>query len=223
MTAMPQITRPRSLRGPRRMSITEALHWAFATEKAQLDFDRDGAHEYARCAVDTVWIIAQQGALGCRIDGGGAGAVAANTATDAQIIAAAVEQIPEANGGRRMSLIVAECARAGIAPDWGQGDRLACVPSWDFDAKQGGWVAFTERSDCVWRWTGSRGAEYQHRGKVCPVSYTGSARSIAAKRRAYLDWYGALLHLYAALQPALIDVTLTGEMPDMAPWRAGGC
>lgn len=62
---MQPITRPRSVRGNREMSIMEALHWAFATEKAQLDFDLTGAHEFDRPGIDPIWRGMQMATLGC--------------------------------------------------------------------------------------------------------------------------------------------------------------
>ena len=104
--------------GPRRaavreMTIQQALEWAFAAEHARIDFDGTGAHEFDRPGVDNIWILQRQRELGCRVDGGGS----SDPHPDAQIIAAAVEALPIGVGGKRMALLVVECARARGAAD----------------------------------------------------------------------------------------------------------
>lgn len=44
-------------------------------------------------------------------------------------MADALAQLPEACGGRSMALNIAELARAGQVPEWGQGLRPQCVPA----------------------------------------------------------------------------------------------
>lgn len=202
----------------RTMSIESALQWAFAVEKAQLDFNQYGAREFDRVSVDPVWLIAQRAAVGCTVDGGGT----SDPAADAQIIAAAVERLPEGCGGRRMATMVAELARARSAPDWGQTDRLAIVPcGWDWDEKLCGWYAHVEKNGSLWAWRDKWRKRQEERGEVCPVSYTGTAAAIAAKRREYLLWWSALLHLVSELQHTLHGIELSGALPPMTPWHDG--
>ena len=44
---------------------------------------------------------------------------------------------------------------------------------------------------------------------------------VAAKRRNYLAWCGALLDLWAVLsRPGMLDtIEITGALPALAPWR----
>lgn len=209
--------------GPRVMSIQQALEWAFLTEKAQIDFDQYGAHEFDRVGVDPLWRGMQMAILGTAVDGGGT----SDPAADAQIIASYVEALPEGCGGRRMATQVAELARLRSMPDWGQGERLAIVPcgwepcGWDPEKRAAIFTAATENTGSIWEWRDERSRKRVKAGEVCPVSYTGTARMIAAKRRNYLDWYGALLHLQAGLREALHGIELTDALPVMAPWRAG--
>ena len=52
--------------------------------------------------------------------------------TDAQVVAAIVEALPDHVGGRRVATQIAEMARAHSAPDWGQGDCISITPcGWD--------------------------------------------------------------------------------------------
>lgn len=204
------------------MTIQDALSWAFSTEKAALDFDQYGAHEFDRVGVDPIWRGIQMQALGVAVDGGGS----SDPAHDAQIIAAAVEALPIGHGGRKMAIQVADLARARSAPDWGQGDRLACIPEgWDWDDTLGEFLAGSRKDGSVWAWRCKRRKSHERRGDWCPVSYTGTARIIAAKRRNYLLWWGALLYLLGELQrPGLLSsIELSGGMPDMAPWKVEGC
>lgn len=208
----------RGARVIRSMSLMEALHWAFQAEKARLDFDQHGAHEFDRPGVDVIWILAQQHQVGVTVDGGGT----SDPHRDAQIIAAAVEALPENVGGRRMATQVAELARAGSAPNWGQGDRLGIVPcGWEWDDDEGRFVAGTAKAGSLWVWRDSRSRKREQVGPVCAISYTGTAAGIAAKRRNYLAWYGALLELTWVLrQPGLLDtIEITGALPPVAPWN----
>lgn len=94
------------------------------TEKAPLDLDQYGAHEFDRPGVDPIWRGIQMQKFGTAVDGGGS----SDPHPDAQIIAGMVESRPEGVDGRRMALQIAELARARSVPDWGQRDRLSIVP-----------------------------------------------------------------------------------------------
>ncbi|MFC3060044.1 hypothetical protein [Paenirhodobacter populi] len=204
---------------PKSMSIQRALEWAFADEKAQLEFgDETGAHEYDREGVDPLWRAMQIRKLGCTVDGGGSNPPAA----DAQIIAAEVARLPEGVGGRQMSLQIVECARARSEPEWGRSARFACVPQgYDFDENTGERIAYVVKVGEWSYWDRNR-----HRKTVdleaCPVTYTGTAVHIASQRRNYHLWWGALLHLQSALSCRYLDFELTKSMPVMSPWRIGG-
>jgi hypothetical protein len=217
----------------RAMSIEAALHWAFAVEKARVDFDQYGVYEFDHLGVDPLWRGMQMKRLGTSVDGGGF----SDPAVDAQIIAAAVEALPidafdelgqyhtgrALTEGDRRALILqmVEMARAGIAPDWGKSDRLALVCSgWDWDEKAKDFVAGTAKIGSLWRWHDRKRRRWREvRGVICPITETGSAAGIAAKRWIYMAWYGALLHLLGALQGYLHTIELTDTLPDMSPWR----
>ncbi|QBX34604.1 hypothetical protein E4191_07680 [Paracoccus liaowanqingii] len=205
----------------RSMSVQDALAWAFLTEKAVLDFDQYGAHEFDRPGVDTIWIMAERHKVGVNVDGGGT----SDPHPDAQIIAAAVEALPDALGGRKMATQIAELARARSAPDWGQGERLAITPcGWDWDNDQGCFVAGVSRTGSLWVWRDRHRNKREHKGDVCAISYTGTASMAAAKRRNYLAWCGALLDLWAVLRRdgVLDTITITDVLPPLAPWREVG-
>ncbi|UFS65288.1 hypothetical protein LO749_01590 [Paracoccus denitrificans] len=201
----------------REMTIQQALEWAFAVEHARIDFDETGAHEFDRPGVDTIWILQRHRELGCRVDGGGT----SDPHPDAQIIAAAVEALPIGVGGRRMALLVAECARARRVPDWREDERRGVLPcGWDM-TDDGEWLAGTRKLDVVtFRDAKSRTKTY--RPEICPISYTGTAAVLAKRRREYLAWYGALLHLLYKLSwcNGFTAIRLVDGLPDPSPWNA---
>lgn len=204
----------------RRMSIVDALTWAFCTERAQLDFDQYGAHEFAREGIDPIWRGMQMATLGCAVDGGGS----SDPHHDATIIVGAVEALSVGSGGRRMALQIAEFARARSGPNWrGQG-RLACVPAESLDiCERGMFLTGNVRSDgSLWVWRDKWRKRQERRGQYCAVTYTGTAASIAAARRNYLAWIGALYELQANLRQALHSIELTDEFPPLSPWRDEG-
>lgn len=196
----------------RSLSVQRALEWAFGAEHARLDFDTTGVRAFDRVGVSPEWILQQTALIGCRVDGGGA----SGCHPDAELIAAAVEGLAD----RQMAVVVASCARAGVAPDWRGCEARRIVPrGWELD-KAGQWQAQT-----------APGPEYEYRDKsrhrvtgrsvLCPISYSGGAAAGAAARRAYLAWYGALIDVACALRrPGYLDaITVTDEMPPLSPWE----
>lgn len=108
------MTTPNSIWSRKALTIREAVEWAFATERARLDFD-DDKPDPVRPSVAPIWTMMQRGALGCKIDGGGRNPPAA----DADAIAGALARLPRDMGGKLTAVRVAELARAGR----GRGDR----------------------------------------------------------------------------------------------------
>ncbi|WP_339112273.1 hypothetical protein [Thioclava sp. GXIMD2076] len=206
--------------GPRVMSVRSALEWAFGPENARMDFDHSGAHEFDRVGVSPEWRMMQQAKLGCRVDGGCAGP-APHVHPDAAMIAAAVEAL-ELNPmfGRKMAVLVATHARAGTAPDWRDAERLRVVPQgWDID-DNGEAVAYVVAGE-EWVYRSSCRHKLRFRPKFCPIGYRGGRSTIAAARRRYLDWYGALLEVSAILRrPGYLDaISISGALPALSPWK----
>ncbi|WP_406736341.1 hypothetical protein [Thioclava sp. GXIMD4215] len=206
--------------GPRVMSVRSALEWAFGPENARMDFDHSGAHEFDRVGVSPEWRMMQQAKLGCRIDGGGAGP-APQIHPDAAMIAAAVEAL-ELNPmfGREMAVLVATHARAGTAPDW-RGSRVRrVVPmAWEF-GDDGQQIASAVEGE-EWEYLST----CRHRRKVrscfCPIRFVGGAGDVARRRRAYLNWCGALLEVASQLRvPGYLDtIIVTSAQPVLSPWQ----
>ena len=199
----------------RQMSIQRALEWAFRDECAQLDLDElHTSSGGVLGGVDTIWIMMQRGQLGTKVDGGGKSA----PAWDAEIIASTVGSLPTSYGGKGMAMQIAQLARAGAEPDWMRDARVKCVPV-EWRNSKHGWFAKTEIVRTV---------EIVHRGRrlkrhevACPVTYTPTAAQISARRRNYLDWWGALLWLQGELHALNIlgSIEVTKAMPPLSPWR----
>lgn len=200
---------PRTL--VREMSIQRALEWAFGAEKAQIDFDQTGAHEFDRIGVDPLWRGMQLAILGTAVDGGGT----SDPHPDAQIIASVVESVLP----RRMALTVAELARAGRPPDWNVDAAPRVVPANWIMREDGTWEGET-RDTQLYQWRDSKYRQRQFQGRICPVRYVGGAPAIGAARRAYLDWYGALLELmpHLSAEGVLHSVKISRVLPPMTPW-----
>lgn len=198
--------------------VRDVLEWAFGAECARLDFGEGGAVGgigYRGFGFEAV--LQERAQLGgVRID---TSPGVSPPADDAEIVAGVVATLPEERGGRRMACIVADLARAGAAPDWMPGARPRCVPVRWRRCKHG-WRAGVEDGD-GWGYCGRRGW-VSGVGKMCPVTWQPSAARIAAARRHYLDWWGALQDIAWRLRTAgLRRWVVLDDMPPMTPWREG--
>lgn len=209
------LRRPARPAEKRSMSVRAALEWAFGTELARVDFDLTGAREFDRVAVSPEWRILQERRLGCRVDGGGG--CASDPHPDAAWLAAAVEALAiNPVYGRDMVILIAECARAGVAPDWrGQPERRVVPCGWDITDH--GWTAHEVRV-ADWSFRDSRARMRSGHSYVCPISYSGGAVSISRARRRYLGWIGGLLEIRSCAW-GLKSIEISEIMPPMSPWR----
>lgn len=195
------------------MPIADALHWAFAVEHASLDF-AESKGDNVRPGVSTLWTVMQRGALGCQIDGGGWSA----PARDADIIASAVAHLPQAMGGMRMALRIAELARAGMVEDWGQDLHPRCIPvAWKGENQHG---PQAETTLVGYERILSRGQWREFEVRACPVTFTASPARITAARCAWTSWRNALAWLAQGLrsQGTLDRVTIADGLPEAEPW-----
>lgn len=193
----------------REMSIRAALEWAFSIELVSVDFD--AIHE-GPGGVDTIWRLMQRGRLGCKVDGGGR----TLQHDDAEVIASFVGSLGPEFGGRGMAVQIAQLARCRLVPDWMPGAVPRCVP---VEVVQNPHGTFS-RTVVVGQ------AEVQRRGRkrkvdvlACPVHFQPTAAKIASVRRAYTEWWCALLELRVGLAHAgLRTLSITQQMPPRAPW-----
>ncbi|SPJ27639.1 hypothetical protein [Falsiruegeria mediterranea] len=197
------------------VSIRGLIEWAFQRELASLDFDEIERETGARPGIGMEWIMIERARLGCRVDGGGH----SDPHHDAELVASALAVLPEGVGGRRMAIRIAELARAGQCPDWRRDAEPRCEP---LDWRQSKHGRFAHREFC--RDLGGRWPADSVKGKDwgywCPVTFTNTAREIAACRREYLAWRLALMELRNTFQILgnLTVFIVTETLPALRPW-----
>lgn len=214
--ALPRV-RLRPVSKLRPMGIRAALEWAFGVEQVQLDLNN--VPEW-HVGTDMIWRLMRQHELGCRVQGGGRSAAH----PDAEIIGSFVAALPIQYGGKRMAVQIAELSRAGLVPDALIDARLRCVPINLSHGNQYGPRAKAEDvpGDEAARWPRPvRAGRPPAPPQWCRVTYTPTAAQIAAARRNWLGWWGALLHLGHELRVsgALDMVRITQDMPPLDPWN----
>lgn len=193
----------------REMSIRAALEWAFSTELVSIEFDEihDGPG-----GVDTIWRLMQRGRLGCKVDGGGR----TMRHDDAEVIASFVGSLGPEFGGRGMAVRIAQLARCCDVPDWMPGAVPRCVP---VEVVQNPHGTFSRTVVVGQVEVLRRGRKKKVDVLACPVDFVPRAAKIASVRRAYTEWWCALLELRVGLAHAgLRTISITQQMPPRAPW-----
>ncbi|WP_434286288.1 hypothetical protein [Celeribacter sp. SCSIO 80788] len=202
------------------MPIQAALEWAFGTECAQIERDEVAQ----RKQVSATWLVAQIGAIGCQVDGGGY----SHPAWDAEVIASTVSQLPVNYGGISMADKIAHHARTMTEPNWMK-DATPRVYPVDTTTNRHGVFAKTEDAKLLHGSEAFQSVPRRNRkGAIvhdpvlcCPITMRPTGSQIASARRAYLDWWGALLYIGSELRSLgiLSGITVTDEMPPMTPWK----
>ena len=216
MSFQGRITRAGGTRIKRALGVQAALEWAFRVEKAQLELPLPQDVTQEGFGFGLEYVLMQRAILGCKIDGG-QHKIGGYTHEDAEVIAACVAGLPDAMGGKRMAIRIAELARAGLTPDWMPGAVPRCLPV-EVKRNQHG-----ERASTIVVGT----ARVLTRGKwrtvevlACPVTFSPHPRQIEAARRAYDDWWQALGWVRDGLIAGgmLREVEVTVAMPKERPW-----
>lgn len=207
----------RAERTKRALGVQQVLEWAFRIEKAQLELPppKDVSQESYGFGLE--YVLMQRAALGCRIDGG-RHKMGSYTHPDAEVVAATVAGMPDSLGGKRMAIRVAELASAGLTPDWMPGAVPRCVPT-EVRRNQHGErataiVVGTERVLARGKW---RTVELL----ACPVTWRPHPEQIASARRAYHDWWKALVWVREELIAGrmLREMEMMETMPKGRPWK----
>ena len=176
-----------------------------------------------RPGVSTSYRLIQQGHLGCQIDGGGR----SYPHHDADMVASTVAALAVGHGGRAMAVQIAELARADRAVDWMPNAKPKLCPMATY-LNQHGETSKTAHAATLGAHGWPDQPRYNRKGAVVfdkvlftPCFWTPTANGIAAKRRDYLAWWGALLDLRGALQASagLECHVVSDRMPDMQPWK----
>ena len=216
MSMQGRIGRAGGAKVKRALGVQAALEWAFRVEQAQLELPppKDVIEEGYGFGLE--YVLMQQGALGCKVDGGQY-KMGSYTHADAEVIAATVAGMPDSLGGIRMAISVAEMARAGITPDWMPGVVPRCVPV-DIKRNRHGdravsVVVGTEQVLVKGHW---RTVEV----RACLVTWRPHPEQIASARRGYEQWWQALDWVRDGLVAGgmLREVEVTSAMPKRCPW-----
>lgn len=208
-TATGRMGGPLAEDGRELIGIRSLLHWAFAIEKAQLcppdGPDGIGGYGYASSTA----AILRHEQLGCRIGGGGR----SDPHPDADMIAETIVLCLH----WPLAVWVADLSRSGRVPQWDLGQPRLEPVAW---SKRNHLGRHGKTEVC-------RVVEYMQRGRMrrrqdmwVPCRWVPGQDQIAAARRGYLDWWGALLSLSASLSTVQFDrFRLTDRMPPMVPWK----
>ncbi|ANB33467.1 hypothetical protein M2324_003282 [Rhodovulum sulfidophilum] len=205
-------------RSRRAMPVREALEWAFGTECARLD------HDEIEAVAGTGWrpfgmeyVALERAQLGTRVD---TSRGRSRPHDDAELIATVVRNtLPW-----YAATLVADLARAGRTPDWMPDARPRLRPvEWQQNQHRAygracdsaelpdGWQPIPRRN--------RKGVIVQDAVRFTPCHWGPTPARIAAARRAYLDWWGYLLAVQAALMGAgFARVVVLRDMPPMQPW-----
>jgi len=216
MSMQGPIGHARGAKTKRALGVQALIEWAFRVEQAQLELPvpKDVVEEGFGFGLE--YVLLQQAALGCKVDGG-QHTMGSYTHADAEVIAATVAGMPDSVGGIRMAISVAELARAGMTPDWMPGVAPRCVPMETKQNQHGEWantiVVGTERVKTRGKW---RTVEVL----ACPVTWRPHPEQIASARRGYEDWWQALDWVRDGLIAGgmLRDMEVTTAMPKNVPW-----
>ena len=215
MTLQRRVSRS-GTRQKRALGVQAILEWAFRVEKAQLELPppKNAGEESSGFGME--YVLIQRAQLGCQIDGGRY-KMGSYTHRDAEVVAATLAGLPDALGGLRMAIHVAELARAGMTPDWLPGAVSRCVPL-NVRRNQHGERAKTEV-------VGVERVQYRRRWRTveilaCPVTWHPHPEQIAGARRAYGDWWQALRWVQEGLVDGgmLREVEVSAVMPKVRPW-----
>lgn len=213
-TVAAQAVRDLNGRVRRQISIQSLLEWAFADECASIDFEDAGTLAVGYGSMGNAGLMADYGALGCRVSGGGRSL----PDPDADLVAAAVAVLPEGCGGRRMAVQIAELARARAMPDAFFGVQPRCEPK-GWRVNQNGRRAETQSLGIEIDSSGRKAR--RHNVLVCPVVYRPDGGQVAAARRNYLQWWSALseLRITFEIHGNLSRWAVDECMPPMTPWK----
>ncbi|OUS03989.1 hypothetical protein A9Q96_16920 [Rhodobacterales bacterium 52_120_T64] len=203
-------------RQKRALGVQAILEWAFRVEKAQLELlpPKNAGEESSGFGME--YVLIQRAQLGCKIDGGRY-KMGSYTHVDAEVVAATLAGMPDALGGIRMAIRVADLARAGMTPDWMPNTVPRCVPI-EVRRNQHGERAVTEV-------IGVEGVQYRGRWRMvevlaCPVTWSPHPQQIESARHAYVDWWQALGWVREGLLEGgmLLDLEVTEAMPRGQSW-----
>ncbi|WP_168797958.1 hypothetical protein [Pacificoceanicola onchidii] len=199
------------------ISIKRLLEWAFATECATLDFDEVGAAlGIGLPGVSAEHRVGEMLAMGFERGEG----VRPDTSfgrshphDDAELVATALRNAVPFD----VAIWVAELARMCRVPRWNLGQPKLQPRAWS-KRNHLGQLGKTEVCREVEYMQGRRKRVRQE--LWVPCVWAPSVGEVAAARRGYLRWWGALLSVRSDLRRMdLARYSVSDRMPPMQPWR----
>jgi len=212
----PVVDHPRDDRGRRLIGVRGLLEWAFGTEFASLEYDElDGGfvpsfgNEYR---IMQQLALGKEPGIGVRVD---TSFGRSHPHDDAELVASVLRHSVEWH----LAVRVAEFARTCRAPVWDLGPQHLRPKVWGKENQHGSMGKAEVYREVTYV---SRGRRRTRKDMWVPCIVTPSVAEIAAARRAWLDWWGALLAVRGGLRHVeLTRWCVTDRMPQMTPWRKG--
>lgn len=204
------------------MSIQEVLEWAFATEKASIEYDELAASAGSqRQGISMEALLFERHLLGCEID---TSKGRSRPADDAEIVASLLRHhvpifadavwIVNLARGRTVPLGDAMGHPRIFPLEWTtiKGGRRQGKTADAKDLGSEGWKPIERQN--------RRGAIVREAVRYTPCVWEPTIKQIKASRERYLEWWEYLLKLQRAFQDGEFNwFTVNGEMPPMTPWR----
>lgn len=195
-----------------RLGVIDLLEWAFQEERVQLDFDDLGLSDLVPAGVGMEWKLS---VMGCgHLDGGGRSL----PHPDAEIVASFLADLPDECGGRSMAIEIANMAKSGRSPEWGEGRVARCEPKEWKRSRHGKFAAremWQEKGRWPEPWLG------RNDGYACRVYFYDTDLEVRKMRAGYQVWWRALEYLAVELElrGRLSSFVVTGALPPRRPWE----
>lgn len=215
-------------RDKRSLTIQQALEWAFRKEFAQLTLPDRTPVEERGFGFGSEYVLLQRMKLGgVRIDTSFGKSYPHD---DAEALAAALSNLPREKGGIQMALIIAECSKTGITPDWMPGAVPQIQPVAWGKKNHLGQMAKTE---VIRRYTRTLTTTHPRNPKRtvsrlikveeswCPCLWHPTLQQIETARDNYKKWRGAMMYLrdWFATPEMLRTIEIKDGLPPAAPWK----
>ncbi len=208
--------------GDKWMSVQQALEWAFGKEGAQLELPEPDVEDRG-FGFGMEYVLMEQARLGVRVD---TFRGKSYPHEDADTIAAVVTHV---SGGFRTAIMVVECARSGITPDWMPGAVPKVEPkAWK---RRSGFRHYAKSERIGTHVEEVRLPHPKYPTKTIirrkrteilwtPIRWSPTEHQIASARKRYDEWWSALDEIRENLSYLrLTMVKITEVMPPRKPWR----
>jgi hypothetical protein len=187
------------------VSVRALLHWAFAVEHAQLDFDDIGAVSRSGYGADSCARVE-------RVDTSIGRSFPHNDAEQAAI--ALRHSVPWSQ-----AVWAGELCRAGRAPDWDLGPVRVEPEKWANGNRHMPRVAKSKICRTV-SYVSRRKGLVKRDEMVTPIVYFPTPAQVAAARRAWLQWVGILRAVLCWLSTDDLELfVLSSALPPLEPWK----